>query len=98
MIDTRVWLTVIVKMSPQSPRHARVIRRLCDPLFAAVGPQYVTQAQLPLTLDPDSEPEPDVAIVLRSETEAPDRHPGSAVVVFEVAGDSLRKDRLAKAA
>jgi Uma2 family endonuclease len=97
--DERIELLegVIVQMSPQSPRHARVIRRLCDPLFASVGPQCVVQGQLPLTIDPDSEPEPDVAIVLRTEAEARDRHPSTALLVFEVAGDSIRKDRLAKA-
>lgn len=89
---------VIVEMSPQTPRHARVIRRLCDPQFVTPGPGFVVQAQLPLTLAPDSEPEPDVAVVPRSEAEHPDRHPTTAALVFEVAGESLRKDRLAKGA
>jgi len=88
---------VIVQMSPQSPRHAVVITRLCDPQFAAVGPDCLVRAQLPLTLEPDSEPEPDVAIVRRGEGGDRHRHPSSALAVFEVASDSLRKDRLAKA-
>jgi Uma2 family endonuclease len=88
---------VIVQMSPQSPRHAVVITRLCDPQFAAVGPDCLVRAQLPLTLEPDSEPEPDVAIVRRAEGGDRHRHPSSALAVFEVASDSLRKDRLAKA-
>ena len=88
---------VIVQMSPQSPRHAVVITRLCDPQFAAVGPDCLVRAQLPLTLEPDSEPEPDVAVVRRAEGGDRHRHPSSALAVFEVASDSLRKDRLAKA-
>lgn len=88
---------VIVQRSPQSPRHAVVITRLCDPQFAAVGPGCLVRAQLPLTLEPDSEPEPDVAIVRRAEGGDRHRHPSSALAVFEVASDSLRKDRLAKA-
>jgi len=88
---------VIVQMSPQSPRHAIVITRLCDPQFAAVGPDSLVRAQLPLTLEPNSEPEPDVAIVRRAEGGDRHRHPSSALAVFEVASDSLRKDRLAKA-
>jgi Uma2 family endonuclease len=88
---------VIVQMSPQSPRHAVVITRLCDPQFAAVGPDCLVRAQLPITLEPDSEPEPDVAIVRRAEGGDRHRHPSSALAVFEVASDSLRKDRLAKA-
>lgn len=92
---------VIVEMSPQRPRHARVIRRLCDPQFATPGPAFVVQAQLALTLGADSEPEPDVAIVAKADAELADRedrHPAIAALVFEVAGESLRKDRLAKGA
>lgn len=89
---------LIVEMSPQTPRHARVIRRLCDPQFVTPGPDFVVQAQLPLTLAPDSEPEPDVAVVARAEAAHPDRHPATAALVFEVSGESLRKDRLAKGA
>jgi Uma2 family endonuclease len=87
---------VIVEMSPQAPRHAFVITRLCDPRFVQTGADHVVRAQLPLTLPPDSEPEPDVAVVPRGE-DASDRHPSTASLVFEVAGESLRKDRLAKA-
>jgi Uma2 family endonuclease len=89
---------VIVEMSPQSPRHALVITRLCDPQFASVGRDFIVRARLPLTLEPDSEPEPDMAIVRRAESGDRDRHPSTALAVFEVASDSLRKDRLAKAA
>ena len=56
---------VIVEMSPQRPRHAEVIRRLCDPRFVTAGPDHVVQAQLPLSLGEASEPEPDVAVVPR---------------------------------
>ena len=89
---------VIVEMSPQRPRHAEVIRRLCDPRFVTVGPEYVVQSQLPLTLGPDAEPEPDVAVVPRKDQGYGDSHPTGAFLVFEVSRDSLRKDRLLKAA
>lgn len=89
---------VIVEMSPHSPRHALAITRLCDAQFTLVSPDCVVRAQLPLTLEPDSEPEPDVAIIRRSESGDRNRHPSTALAIFEVAGESLRKDRLAKAA
>lgn len=89
---------VIVEMSPQIPRHAQVIPYLCDPQFVTPGPGFVVRARLPLTLGPGSEPEPDVAVVPRAEAAQRDRHPTTAVLVFEVAGESLRKDRLAKGA
>lgn len=88
---------VIVEMSPQSPRHAKVIRRLCDPRFVTAGPDCVVQCQLPLTLVPDSEPEPDVAVIRMSVNDERNEHPSTALLVFEVARESLRKDRLAKA-
>jgi uncharacterized OsmC-like protein/Uma2 family endonuclease len=88
---------VIVEMSPQRPRHAEVIRRLCDSQFAPVGPGYLVQAQLPLSLGQTSEPEPDVAIVPRRAGGYGHAHPTTALLVFEVAEDSLRKDRLVKA-
>lgn len=87
---------VIVAMSPQGPRHSRIIQRLCDPTFVRVAPEFVLRCQLPLSLAPDSEPEPDVAIVSRSAAGSRDAHPTTAALLFEVAGDSLRKDRIAK--
>ena len=89
---------VIVEMSPQRPRHAEVIRRLCDPQFATVGPAFVVQAQLPLTLGPGSEPEPDVAVVPRRPQGYGQDHPTTALLVFEAAGESLPKDRVVKSA
>ena len=89
---------VIVEMSPQGPRHAEVIRKLCDPQFAALPPDFLIQAQLPLTLGPDSEPEPDAAVVPRRQEGYGHGHPTTAALVFEVSGESLRKDRLVKSA
>jgi Uma2 family endonuclease len=89
---------VIVEMSPQRPRHAEVISRLCDPRFVTVGPEFLVRSQLPLTLGPESEPEPDVAVVHRNPKGYAANHPTSAFLVVEVSGDSLRKDRVAKAA
>jgi Uma2 family endonuclease len=88
---------VIVAMSPQSPPHAQVIRRLCDPLFARVPPEFVASPQLPLALGTHSEPEPDVVIVRRNAAGSMKHHPTTAALIFEVAGESLRKDRIVKA-
>jgi Uma2 family endonuclease len=89
---------VIVEMSPRSPRHAVVIQRLCDPQFASAGPDCLVRSQLPLTLTPDSQPEPDVAVVPRSASGDRNEHPSTALLIFEVASESLRKDRLIKSA
>jgi Uma2 family endonuclease len=89
---------VMVQMTPQGPRHAKLIRRLCDPTFARVSPDHVVQCQLPLTIGEHSEPEPDISIVRRADAASDTSHPTTAAVVFEVAGESLKNDRLTKAA
>jgi Uma2 family endonuclease len=89
---------VMVQMTPQGPRHAKLIQRLCDPTFAQVPRDQIVRCQLPLTLGRDSEPEPDVSIVRRTDAASDTSHPTTAAVVFEVAGESLRNDRLTKSA
>jgi Uma2 family endonuclease len=89
---------VIVQLTPQGPKHAKLIRRLCDPTFARVTPDHVVQCQLPVTIGDDSEPEPDVSIVRRTDAASDTSHPTTAAVVFEVAGESLKNDRLTKSA
>lgn len=88
---------VIVAMSPQRPPHSQIIQRLSDPLFVRVPPEFVLRCQLPLSFAPHSEPEPDVAIVKRTEARSMLHHPTTASLIFEVAGESLRTDRIVKA-
>lgn len=75
-------------MSPHSPGHATVIRRLARHLAGAHG---WLQVQLPLEVPPDSVPEPDLAVV--AEEPPPGRHPRTAVLVVEVAVTSHGVDR-----
>jgi Uma2 family endonuclease len=97
--DERVELLegVIVAMTPQSPAHAYCIRFLTRLLVRTLGDAYAVNPQLPLTLGERNEPEPDLAVV-RADLDSRDRHPGSAVLVIEVARESLRKDRGVKGA
>lgn len=84
---------LIVEMSPHSPRHSLVIDRLMRHLAAA--PRWWTRVQMPLEVRPDSEPEPDLA-VLDAEPPA-DEHPRTALLVIEVAVSSQLVDRNVKA-
>jgi Uma2 family endonuclease len=84
---------LIVEMSPQSPAHSTVLRRLMRH-FAAT-PRWWTQVQSPIEVRPDSEPEPDLA-VLDAEPSA-DEHPRTALLVIEVAVSSQLVDRNVKA-
>ncbi len=88
---------ILVAMTPQGSRHAVVIQRLTAALVRAVGDDLAVRPQLPLTLSEDSEPEPDLAVVRASDAPLEGPHPRSALLVVEVAGDSLRLDRQSKA-
>jgi Uma2 family endonuclease len=96
--DERVELLegVIIAMAPQSVPHARCIQWLNRVLVAKLGEEYAVRPQLPLSLGEHNEPEPDLAVV-RADSMSEDRHPGTAVLVIEVAGESLRRDRQVKA-
>jgi Uma2 family endonuclease len=82
----------IVDMSPQSPSHAAVVEALTRHFASAPGRLRV---QLPLEVRPDSEPEPDLAIV--EEPALSGRHPRTAALVIEVAVSSQPIDRNVKA-
>ena len=87
----------LVAMTPQGSRHAVVIQRLTAALVRAVEGDLAVRPQLPLTLLEDSEPEPDLAVVRATDAPFEGPHPRSALLVVEVAGDSLRLDRESKA-
>jgi Uma2 family endonuclease len=97
--DDRVELLegVLVEMSQQGHRHAKFISRFTAAVVPMVGPGCRVRIQLPLTLPPYGEPEPDIAIVATDEDEAPGRHPHTALLIVEVASESIRKDRNVKA-
>ena len=85
---------VLVDMSPQSPEHSLVLTRLMRHFAAA--PRWWTRVQMPLEVRPDSEPEPDLA-VLDAEP-LPSEHPRTALLAIEVATTSQMIDRNVKAA
>jgi Uma2 family endonuclease len=96
--DDRVELLegVIVLMSPQKDPHGHAVEVLNDRLVLQVSGRFRVRPQLPLTLDDRSEPEPDLAVVPLPEPGALAGNRRTALLVIEVAGESLRKDRLVK--
>src|SRR5438874_2720271 len=93
--DDRVELLrgeVVPKM-PCGPRHAAVIKRLIRLLTPQVQGRAVLDAQNPIRL-PDSEPEPDVALLRLHPDDYEADHPSAADVLalLEVADSSLDKD------
>jgi Uma2 family endonuclease len=95
--DERVELLhgVLVAMSPQGTRHSGTIQRLNMILVPAVVGRADVRVQSPFAASEDSEPEPDLAIVPPGDCFR--EHPQSALLVIEVADESLRKDRKVKA-
>ncbi|HEV7505464.1 MAG TPA: Uma2 family endonuclease [Thermoanaerobaculia bacterium] len=85
---------IIFEMSPQSPPHAvaiRLARRALEPIFSD---SFDVLVQMPLALDEDSEPEPDLAVVRgRDPRQNLTSHPTEAALVIEVADSSLSRDR-----
>src|SRR5262245_19941424 len=97
--DERVELIegVLVNVSPQNADHSLVVERLSDALFVNLPPDFVIRCQLPLALSQTDEPEPDVAVLERATHRSRREQPTTARLIFEVAADSLRKDREIKA-
>ena len=63
--DERVQLLdgEIVTMTPQNSPHAAAIGKTERVLARVFGDAYWIRIQMPVVLDPDSEPEPDLAVV-----------------------------------
>jgi len=83
----------VLAMPPQGSLHATAVRLAEEALRAAFGAGYDIRVQMPLALDPSSEPEPDVAVVRGSPRDYRDAHPTSALLVVEVADTTLGYDR-----
>ncbi len=97
--DERIELVegAIYEMPPQTSFHAMGVRAVdmaLRPIFTA---GYDIRCQFPLALGLDSEPEPDIAVVLGSWKDFGPSHPTSAVLIVEVADSSLLHDRKRKA-
>jgi Uma2 family endonuclease len=88
----------IIAMTPQKSPHAAAIWLAQEALRLAFGTGFHVRSQLPLTLGPNSEPEPDAAVVRGTARDYVDSHPTKAILVVEVADTTLEFDRGRKAA
>ncbi|MBI2197888.1 MAG: Uma2 family endonuclease [Candidatus Rokubacteria bacterium] len=83
----------LVVAEPQGSYHATAIGAVDDALRAALPPGWVVRAQMPVALDDESEPEPDVAVVPGKRADYRADHPARPALVVEVAESSLAFDR-----
>jgi Uma2 family endonuclease len=88
---------VLAVREPQGSRHSAAIRAVLDALRSALGHAWQIDSQLPIALDDDSEPEPDVAVVPRDAERYRRGHPGRPALIVEVAESSYRIDHSYKA-
>lgn len=93
--DDRVQLIAgeLVQMAPQGAPHATTISAVAEALHGLFGKESHVRVRLPLALGPDSEPEPDVAVVEGHWRDYRDQHPAQALLVVEVAESSGSFDR-----
>jgi Uma2 family endonuclease len=98
--DDRVELIhgEIIVMPPIGPEHAGSVDGLGDFLRSKLGPTVIVRGQNPLHLGLRSEPEPDLAVVLRRDDYYRSAHPTAedVLLVIEIAESSLTYDQKTK--
>src|SRR5262245_32235884 len=82
---------------PQGSYHVTAVGLADDALRAALAPGWLVRAQMPVALDDESEPEPDLAVVPGVRADYLAAHPARPILVIEVAESSLNFDRRDKA-
>jgi Uma2 family endonuclease len=84
----------LIVSEPQYPRHATGIRLANEALGRTFpGDAWQVNIQLPVALDDESEPEPDLSVVPGTARDYLAEHPTRPALVVEVAESSLRFDR-----
>jgi Uma2 family endonuclease len=93
--DDRVELLggAMICKEPQHSPHATSIQLVQRTLTAVFGSGWVVRPQMPVALDDESEPEPDVAVVPGDPRDYRDAHPARPVLVVEVALSRVGFDR-----
>ncbi|MBA4063754.1 MAG: Uma2 family endonuclease [Isosphaera sp.] len=92
LLDGVIW-----EQGPMNPPHASAVyvtTELLRPIFAA---GWVVRGQMPLVVDEDNDPLPDVAVCPGKASDFFAAHPTTAALVVEVADTSLREDLTEKA-
>jgi Uma2 family endonuclease len=85
----------LIEMAPIGSRHMATVTRLTHVLIAAVGSNAIVSTQNPISLPPDSEPQPDIALLKPRNDYYAESLPGPAdvLLLIEVADTTLAYDR-----
>jgi Uma2 family endonuclease len=88
----------LIVSEPQGSLHSASVGLVEDAVRTCFGPGWVVRVQMPIALDEESEPEPDVAVVPGTHRDYAAAHPVRPALLVEVAESSLSDDRGTKAA
>jgi len=83
----------LVVAEPQGSYHASALGAAGDVLRAVLPHGWLVRIQMPVALDDESEPEPDLAVVPGEWADYRMSHPSHPILVMEVAESSLSFDR-----
>jgi Uma2 family endonuclease len=88
----------IIEMVPQEPPHASTTSSFGNDFVVLFAGKAWVRQQLPITIAPNSEPEPDIAVVKIDSKRYRDRHPipEDVYLLIEVADSTLNYDRTRK--
>jgi Uma2 family endonuclease len=83
----------LVVAEPQGSAHATAVGAIDDALRAVLPSGWIVRAQMPVALDEESSPEPDLVVVPGARADYRGSHPTRPALVIEVAEWSLALDR-----
>jgi Uma2 family endonuclease len=83
----------LIVAEPQGSYHAMAVGAADDALRAILPAGWIVRAQMPIALDEESAPEPDLVVVRGTRGDYREAHPARPALVLEVADSSLDFDR-----
>jgi Uma2 family endonuclease len=83
----------LVVAEPKGAYHTSALGMADDALRAALPPGWIVRTQAPISLDDESEPEPDLVVVPGGHVAYRHAHPAHPALTIEVADSSLAFDR-----
>jgi Uma2 family endonuclease len=83
----------LIVAEPQGSYHATAVGAADDALRAILPHGWIVRAQMPIALDEESAPEPDLVVVRGTRGDYRASHPARPALVVEVADSSLDFDR-----
>src|SRR5262245_15774256 len=88
---------VLMEQGPMNPPHATAVDLTVEALRTVFGAGWRIRGQLPLVLNQNTDPFPDVAVVAGGPRDFATVHPTTAALVVEVSDTTLATDMTEKA-